>query len=710
MSALFFRVAPVVAMILLVAAGAPEASAQSLASRLDDATRRIRDAAQTIEYRAARVSPAVLADALASRSAEGAALTVRDNFALDPYEGGLRGWRGTLFSGGGSSLDRTLLLGALLDELGIRWRVVQATADDDTVAALLGATTGAGSWGGPAIPVGTRSWSPTSDIRARGAVARHYWLQARSGSDWVDLDPTHPTLEPGERIAEPTQTWEPGVVPDDMRRVTVSLGFTDTRGSRNALVWTGSLADVGYRNLTLTISRSELGDRYMPVLNVMGEDVQGQGVPAEATRVWIEFAVERGGVEQRVARDLFHADSNFDFFHVDQQIHSAVVMPGFVGPDYYRAVLSAQLGQIADSLGGLRADIGRLDESATAVSTAQLGDAMTLTLSALAGITSLTYAHLSDTVTMRLAAAFGVRPFYDEARVVITSVHREGSAIGHRIDLRADDVAAFPYAGMPRVSAFAFQALRGRLNADLEAIVLEAVTGRSASALPALLAAARADGASYRTVHPGNVARLAETSYSVEARMRIADAVSNAGYAVVTISRPSDVDGAPILGWWLVDTVNGAVRSALEPDLMPGWTLLGSAEPVAATAPELASSLLELVQHFAGWASSSGGAADLGEPILCAALCDLTELADYSCGAGSGRSLGACLDTSSSASVDSLVATRSCSDLMAPLACGAASARAVLLGSVTVRPDGDVFAGPWGSVQPYSAAGCSCPD
>lgn len=704
-----FAARSLIALLVLIGLTA-SASAQSLDARLSQVVDRVNAAGGALAFQAARVSIPTLASVLSSRTAAGATLTVRDNFTLDPYEGGLRGARGTLFSGGGSSLDRSILLGAILDELGVNWRIVRGTLQEAELSTLLAQTTGSGVWGGPAVPVGTRTYDPASDVRLRGALARHYWVQTEARSGWTDYDPTHPNAEFGTPIVAVEQAFEPRAVPADVRTVTIRLYHSSGSTTRTSFEWAGSLADVGYRNLTLTFRRSEVGDATLPTLAVIGDTLNGLSIPTSADRVWIEFYVDRGGAEQRITRDLYHRDSVVDFFNVDQQVVSIVLAPGFVGPDYYRAVLASQLEAVAAAAAQARPSLSRLDSDANAVSTLQLGEALEPVFASLAGVASLTYAHLSDTVSLRLGATLGVRPYYDRTRIIMTSIHRRGSELGIRIDARADEIAAVPYAGNPRLAAFAFQALRGRLNGALESIVLSSLTNREALALPSLFETARAAGLGLRTIHLGNVARLSETSYSSEAQMRLNDTVTSSGYAAIALTSPVDFDGIRLLGWWRVEPGTGALRSVIETDLMPGWALLGSeAASFDGGATTLAETALTVLDAFAAWTSSTGGLADVASDELCAAVCDLQSLGANACGSGSGSSLATCLDTRASAGVELLAGNRSCGDVLNNFACGSAGVRGVFGGNVAVRTNGDVFAGPWSTVAPYTDHGCSCP-
>jgi hypothetical protein len=65
---------------------------------------------------------------------------VADEVRYEPYAGALRGANGTLWSLAGNSVDKSLLLAALLDEALIEYRFAFGQIDDSTAAALLDAS------------------------------------------------------------------------------------------------------------------------------------------------------------------------------------------------------------------------------------------------------------------------------------------------------------------------------------------------------------------------------------------------------------------------------------------------------------------------------------------------------------------------------------------------------------------------------------------
>lgn len=180
---------------------------------------------------------------------------VRDKTRLEPYAGMLRGARGVLAARAGNSLDRALLLRALLTEAGIPCRLVQGVlppekarlaiqqflsppnapaakedADDagatkvlqragipDSVIAEFRDRTAARSaalWRSVSSQAAERSQfllpllnqaglkPPGADAMQQALaskLATHYWVQRQDPEKgWIDFDPTFPDLAPGQ--------------------------------------------------------------------------------------------------------------------------------------------------------------------------------------------------------------------------------------------------------------------------------------------------------------------------------------------------------------------------------------------------------------------------------------------------------------------------------------------------------------------------------
>lgn len=203
---------------------------------------------------------------------------VSDEIRYEPYAGILRGAVGTLDARAGNSLDRALLLAALLEESGILYRFARGPLDEATAAELIDSiTTDAADARRIAEEVFVRGWDGVAggdtsaaqaasgplvglyqeqaramaadaqerlelaesrldetvtmieaaldgagiDLPARdmslppAEVAEHTWVQVASGPAWVDLDPTFPASAPGTVLTPASETLD--LLPDDLR-------------------------------------------------------------------------------------------------------------------------------------------------------------------------------------------------------------------------------------------------------------------------------------------------------------------------------------------------------------------------------------------------------------------------------------------------------------------------------------------------------------
>lgn len=200
---------------------------------------------------------------------------VRDQTVALPYDGALRGGRGVLMDRGGSSLDRSLLLADLLEHAGYPVRLARSELTSEQ-RQLLVATAAAASI--PALdsaepdlhrhdetelaerfgldPSEIDHWSGQGDEAserlaqaARALVepqfdalvgeldpadpaleldwqpGEHWWVQYLDNGNWIDLDPSLPRHNAGDRLASaPEETFAPTDLPDNrFHRLTIRV-------------------------------------------------------------------------------------------------------------------------------------------------------------------------------------------------------------------------------------------------------------------------------------------------------------------------------------------------------------------------------------------------------------------------------------------------------------------------------------------------------
>ena len=132
-----------------------------------------------------------------------------------PYDGSVRGARGTLESGGGNAIDQALLLAALLEARGGEVRLARGRLKWSQAALLVMGTST------PKAPEAGDPWP-----RWLEGAADHWWIQARRNGEWVDLDPSFVGTAVGESMVAPSE-WH-GQLPSELEtRVQLELRHGD---------------------------------------------------------------------------------------------------------------------------------------------------------------------------------------------------------------------------------------------------------------------------------------------------------------------------------------------------------------------------------------------------------------------------------------------------------------------------------------------------
>lgn len=149
---------------------------------------------------------------------------VRDSIQFDPYRGVLRGSHGALGAQAGNSIDRSLLLKEMLDTMGFETRLVYGRLSTDEAKRLLKSSVGTVDTesGGSATDAekllaaaamtvynwlvnafGDDSIGAQLTSASVADVTEHVWVQAKDGSEWIDMDTSFPKAELGAAYTEP---------------------------------------------------------------------------------------------------------------------------------------------------------------------------------------------------------------------------------------------------------------------------------------------------------------------------------------------------------------------------------------------------------------------------------------------------------------------------------------------------------------------------
>jgi hypothetical protein len=694
------------------------ASAQTIESRLSDLQSAVQTQVRSVAFDASRLTPGGVASGLRPRTPENAVYFVRDLIEYDIYSGRVRGERGTLFTRAANSLDRSMLLGALLNEMNVEWRIATGRLSNEQAARLVTLATRGGRYDSSLIPEGAVIFNATSDVRHRNIAQSHFWVQAEIDGEWVDFDTSDPALEPGQAMVEASETFAPTAIPEpEVQTTHIGLYYT-TSGTNGGEVLTieQPTASLAFRNINISIIRQQDGS-FMPRATIGTDTFDGSRLYAGGlNRVWIEIFFRQGGLESRIVRDLYNADSQFDTFNVDQAVYSLLLLPGFVGPDYFRAVVSTVWDDFAGSIARLEP---LLVQESTAIASGAASDTLTneLTdlLGTITGVSALTFAHLSDELTLRLGLLLGVRPFYDRPRVIIAQAVRDGERVFYSLDLRDNTIDALPYDNVPWAATYALQAIRGRVDSELEGQVLEQLTGTPILDTPEFMALARSEGSSLRTVHPGNAARLRDSAYSAEAQRRMNTEVTNAGHIVLAPSAPVTIGTDAFTFWWRIEPSTAAVLGVAEVGLHPAFShltgVVSGENPAAPSAANLIQTVLASLQAAATTSFAAARDTDSFERLVCTAGCDLMDTTFAVCGGGRPAFdviLDSCLTRQATISIGSLTGQSvTCSSQVQNFLCGVELFDAVASRLITVDSSSG-YLGPWSELSPVYMGACDC--
>lgn len=181
---------------------------------------------------------------------------VRDNTALLPYRGALRGSAGVLMDRGGSSLDRALLLAELVESAGSEVRLANATLTKEQAGQLLDRVTRARLSSAPGEPADEVRQArdrvrrqadqivkalgdlppgePAPPAHAIDALTDHWWVQRHEATGkWVDLDVDGVSIgTPGRTIPFTARTARLPLDPRDFHEVQLRVVIEAWQGGR----------------------------------------------------------------------------------------------------------------------------------------------------------------------------------------------------------------------------------------------------------------------------------------------------------------------------------------------------------------------------------------------------------------------------------------------------------------------------------------------
>jgi len=556
---------------------------------------------------------------------------VRDDIALDPYEGSLRGPLGVLGARAGSSADKAVLLVELLRAMGIEARFAFGTldasaverlraaalqplvaADDDLALARLVGLSPAALERLAARARRDFAWlwaaagerltpTPLDDLSPR-----HVWVQALIDGTWTDLDVSLPDLAPGDTVAAFEESAD--ALPEDLvHAVEIELvaesfdgdalssatllqrRFSAPEGSQTHVFLTFAPADTeGAAGIGSSITEA-LGAKtaFQPLL-LFGEEVEVGAVPTRLP------AGESGGAQAFFFGEEEEEGPELTALYLDVTLHA----PG-AAPATRRRVLLDRVAPAARETGSATADdlaaVVREDEVPLVyraihqiiVSTGganphqtALGLAMAVDFLGTHMATEEAFAEMSLPEQLWPVGAFNDALLLASERLAMV-------ALNDRADLRF-------FAGRPRITivslhpaeidgepglSFAFDFLHDSVEAVAAAEVAPAAVAERRLWYGVLQSALETTVAELRVLALAPEGReVLSTSTEMSADLAVLDGGAVEGKGAPAAVRDAIAEGELVIAnagarpaklstWWTVDPTDGSARAVLAPGL-----------------------------------------------------------------------------------------------------------------------------------------------
>jgi len=554
------------------------------------------------------------------------AMTIDQAFAevatrmrYEPYPGVLRGARGTALAAGGNSIDKSLLLAAILRELGYEARFVRGPLTGSNLAAIL-----RGIYP-PKVPsfqlaADFAPYDPAQDPALQALAREHTWVEVNQGDTWLPLDPSFPRAKIGEAYAEAgTRFTEPADA--DFQRLEMKVKVQTGGRIADLGGFAGKVADLALQPIALVVDATPVreaagaapskpsggglfgeamgggkaepeppkktGER--PLIGVrfarsllVGDTARpvsptvslASNAASHVQREWLEFTLTGpGGLKRRfdrVVQQGVAAGAPLDLTARHRRI-GITVLSGPVSFDYV-SQQTARIGPALD-LTAARRDLGGLDAGTdNSKASASLAVARRIEASvggAAAFLLPLVFAAQSDALTDQIAYPNNVAVVRGLPRVLLATFETIGNEKGtarseSSLDLQLDEVQAYAYPQYPTRAARLFQTGRGLQESVLEGRVVEQGTGQTTVTTAALMGEAAVKRLELLAVTPASASELDRArGLPPPARRFIEAALKDGRHVIVPISAVK-LAGRDRWGWWELDPGSGAVTGVME--------------------------------------------------------------------------------------------------------------------------------------------------
>lgn len=545
---------------------------------------------------------------------------VRDQIRLDIYPGAMRGALGAVLAHAANPTDKALLLAALLQRKGMQVRFARGTLSDSEIATLQDLVYAAAP---PVQPVAasdallTQMGIKSADVAALAhsfepswqkfvsggvqfgqdqasklidvlshhgievnstassewgtALRQHYWVQVNQNGSWVDLDPSAPSLRPGQHLGNADASFSSAALPDDAYVVLeIRIVATFLRG--------GALQDqtlLGIAQKVPDLVGQSLEISILPTNDVKPEDLGSQ--TTFVPRIYIGDREARG-----LVLDLQKDGPQLAQMRLEMKTSA----PGRPAVSYRRWVLDRRNGS---SLTPMSGDVlargvttmyqgliapGSFSDSFIVQKTADFMAAVKPAL-----IEMATPKEQQSAGGPRFAGrAFPMRvlEFFQRDRIMADALEQTQSG---KVRLYPDrpeiafvrlDTADVPAGAVARLSfdivengmaaagrdprvAGRLNVARGILDTRIEQHVM---APKKAYGTPQLIDAAGKQGIKTWVLAPSDAQAAQKSALGLQTVESIQDTLRS-GSAAVAVERPAVLNGGDRFGWWAVDPKTG---------------------------------------------------------------------------------------------------------------------------------------------------------
>jgi hypothetical protein len=596
-------------------------------------------------------------------------------FNYEPYQGSLRGTRGTLWGAAGNSVDQASLLIAMLRAAGIpalyRHGSLSTSNAQTLIAGMFPVHGGVAGY----LPSGTDLADPVNDPDLIAMVKDHWWVQAYlPGSGWTDLDPSFTNAQAGEVFATPTGDSSDQIteLADTLRHM-VSFNlkveqYTEfpVAGTNLQTIYpleaTFPIAQLAAKRLTLGhyVDTEELSGAfastqhtYQPFFGIEENDDAYLGDPFTdlisnfplstqfTTAEWLEYTVTDldGNTEtftrpvkdligpsfrtQGGALELEMETGAFPFTTLDE-LFINWVLPNKVPQWAYDRQANAQIPIILDlgEQGGNLLDIGGYVADGNELTSEQIDSLVTaygrmiFAKNQLHAMMGLGFARDADAALDDIESGLLTKLYYAEPRLFAVGVAGNviSGTLEATVDLRTTSAETIVYPGQADSARFSANWAKGVTESYLEGETLERIYNQPAVTTAAIFDAMVDAGIEPLLITPDQIYLLDIYPFTPDARALMSQALVE-GNAVLVPTEAVPFGEESLFAWWEIDPLTGETISVGENGLHTAainWAL------VKMLAENLIEQIIVLVIESltGGKVQTGGGYAKLAEALL----------------------------------------------------------------------------------------------